>query len=180
MLNKTVPCGSLCRGDPIISHLFFADNNLLFLKASQKVCEQLKQILQRYEQVSGEKKTWIKVVSLLVEMWSVETRIILQPHWEWGKLTSMTDTWVCLLTLANLWANVSTCLKIAYGRKIQGCIAKLLSFTGKEILLKVVAQAVPIYMMSCFIIPKVLHEEIQQVMASYWWVNKKGGEIFIG
>lgn len=32
-----------------------------------------------------------------------------------------------------------------------------------------VAQAVPIYMMNCFLIPKYLCEEIQQQKAKDWW-----------
>ncbi|VVA21183.1 Hypothetical predicted protein, partial [Prunus dulcis] len=60
-------------------------------------------------------------------------------------------------------------LKERIWKKIQGWKAKLLSFAGKEILLKVVAQAVPIYMMNCFLIPKCLCDEIQQVMARYCW-----------
>lgn len=42
-------------------------------------------------------------------------------------------------------------------------------FARKEVLLKVVAPAVLIYLMSFFLLPKELYDKIQQVMARYWW-----------
>ena len=46
---------------------------------------------------------------------------------------------------------------------------KLLSNAGKEILIKVVAQAVPAYTMSCFKFPNTL-----------WWIDKNGETVLVG
>ena len=46
---------------------------------------------------------------------------------------------------------------------------KLLSIEGKEILIKVVAQAVPTYTMGCFLLPKGLCEDIEGMMRNFWW-----------
>ena len=46
---------SICRGDPKISHLFFADDSLLFCKANSHECQQLTEILCLYETTSGQK-----------------------------------------------------------------------------------------------------------------------------
>ena len=46
---------SICRGCPKITHLFFADDSLLFCKANSQECQNLMDILQLYEAASGQK-----------------------------------------------------------------------------------------------------------------------------
>ena len=46
---------SICRGCPMISHLFFADDSLLFYKVSSQECQHLIDILRLYEAASGQK-----------------------------------------------------------------------------------------------------------------------------
>ena len=45
---------SLCRGGPKITHLFFADDSLLFTKATTTACEKIQLILGQYEKASGQ------------------------------------------------------------------------------------------------------------------------------
>ena len=46
---------------------------------------------------------------------------------------------------------------------------KLLSKYGKEILIKVVAQSIPTYTMSCFDLTKGLCDELNMIIGRYWW-----------
>jgi len=48
---------------------------------------------------------------------------------------------------------------------------KMLSNAGKEILVKVVAQAIPTFAMGCFDITKELCDEINSMICKYWWSN---------
>ena len=46
---------------------------------------------------------------------------------------------------------------------------KHVSKTGREVLIKTMAQAIPTYSMSLFKIPKAICDGINFVLAKYWW-----------
>ena len=58
-------------------------------------------------------------------------------------------------------------IKDQVGRKIVGWKGKLLSNAGREILIKVVAQAMPTYMMSCFKLQDTLCKELNAMMSKF-------------
>ena len=60
-------------------------------------------------------------------------------------------------------------LKECVAHRIQGWKERLLSKAGREILIKSVAQSIPTYTMSCFKVPKGWCEDIQAMVANYWW-----------
>lgn len=60
-------------------------------------------------------------------------------------------------------------LKDRVGKRIQNWSSKLLSKAGKAVLIRSVAQAIPSYCMSCFLIPKSLCVELESMMNGYWW-----------
>jgi hypothetical protein len=53
---------------------------------------------------------------------------------------------------------------------INGWKEKILSSRGKEMLIKEIAQAIPVYALSVFKIPKQIFKGIILAMSNYWWV----------
>ncbi|XP_074356362.1 putative mitochondrial protein AtMg00310 [Apium graveolens] len=54
-------------------------------------------------------------------------------------------------------------------KRIQGWSNSKLSRAGKAVMIKNVAQAIPSYCMSCFLIPKLLSQEIERILNGFWW-----------
>lgn len=53
--NQQINGISICRSCPLITHLLFVDDNLLFCKAKDQECQALVNILNRYEAASRQK-----------------------------------------------------------------------------------------------------------------------------
>ena len=53
--NKMLNGVSMCRGCPMVMHLFFVDDSLLFCKASRQECQKFVKIINLYEAASGQK-----------------------------------------------------------------------------------------------------------------------------
>ncbi|MCI47781.1 reverse transcriptase-like protein, partial [Trifolium medium] len=63
--------------------------------------------------------------------------------------------------------------------KLKGWKEKNLSFAGRGVLISAVIQAIPTYMMSCFLIPKSVCEQIEKAICKFWW-GGNGITKFIG
>ena len=50
---------------------------------------------------------------------------------------------------------------------------KTLSQGGKEVFIKSIPQAIPTYIMSCFLLPKVLCVEFDSIINNYWWKHSQ-------
>jgi hypothetical protein len=61
-------------------------------------------------------------------------------------------------------------------QRIKGWKEKFLSIGGTEILLKVVAQSIPVYAMSVFLLPKNVSKKITDVISQFWWGDDDHGK----
>ncbi|XP_040372300.1 uncharacterized protein LOC112166037 [Rosa chinensis] len=161
-LHLTVP-------GPIISHLFFADDSLLFFQASRQNAMALVFLLKSYSTASGQQINYDKSMlyfspnthpALIVSITS-----ILRVH--------STDNPGSYLGLPTVWGRSKRAalgyVRDAVLRKIQGWKQASLSPAGKEIMIKAVAMALPAYPMSIFKFPKSLCVQINNALAKFWW-----------
>jgi len=54
-------------------------------------------------------------------------------------------------------------------KKLKGWKERFLSRAGKEILIKAVVQAIPMYAMQCFELPVTMCEEMEHMCKDFWW-----------
>ena len=66
---------------------------------------------------------------------------------------------------------IFSCLVDRISKKIHGWKGKLLSRPGKEVLIKVVLQSIPTYIMSIFRISDGIINSIHSMLAQFWWVS---------
>ncbi|KAK9938267.1 hypothetical protein M0R45_015017 [Rubus argutus] len=64
-------------------------------------------------------------------------------------------------------------IKDRLSEKLKGWQRKLLSGVGKDILIRVVAQALPTYEISCFQLTKNFCDDLQQMCARFWWSSSE-------
>lgn len=65
-------------------------------------------------------------------------------------------------------------LKDRLKKLIENWSNRFLSQGGKEVFIKAILQAIPTYSMACFLLPKSLCEDLESIVAKYWW--QKGCE----
>ena len=159
---------------PIISHLFFVDDSLLFLKVDTKNCNQLKLLLQLYCEASGQKVNMHK--SSVFFGANVPHCLAVQLGYALGMM--VVDNPGIYLGVPTIWGR-SKKRGLAYvkGRileKLQGWKHHSLSRAGREVLIKAVVQAIPAYPMSMFKFPANVCQELDAVVAAFWWGSRDG------
>ncbi|KAI5427001.1 hypothetical protein KIW84_032431 [Lathyrus oleraceus] len=60
-------------------------------------------------------------------------------------------------------------IKDRIGKKINSWNGRSLSKAGKEVMIKLVLQAIPSYIMGVFVIPDAIVNDIEKMLISFWW-----------
>ncbi|XP_012448836.1 uncharacterized protein LOC105772032 [Gossypium raimondii] len=60
-----------------------------------------------------------------------------------------------------------------FRKRIAGWSFRYLSMGGKEVFIKVVLQALPIYIMQCFALLKTFCHQLEGILNKFWWANNK-------
>jgi hypothetical protein len=158
---------------PRLTHLFFADDSLLFCKVNQREWHCLCEILDIYERASGQRLNKDKTTVFFSRNTTQEAK-------EWFTQLSEIpesqrfDTYLGLPALVGK-SRVSEFHNITdrVRRRVSDWKTKFLSQAGKEILIKAVVQAIPTYSMSIFLLPKTLCKELNSLMQNFWWGHKE-------
>ena len=148
LIKSSVVMGTLegvaiCWNSPKLSHLFFANDSLIFCKASLSECDALQNILSVYEQASGQQLNRAKT-SLFLSRNTPEDIQEEIKHRFGAQVIKQHEKYLGLPSLVERnKRNTFNEIKEKLRKKLAGWKEKMLSKAGKAMLIKVVAQAIP-------------------------------------
>jgi hypothetical protein len=154
---------------PNISHLFFANDSILFCKANGVEWRRLMKIIGTYEQASGQKLNLQKTSVFFSRNTSLERR---QEILWLSRLTEThrIDAYLGLPTFVGISRTQAfQHIKAKVLQKLNNWKVHFLSQAGKEVLLKTVVQGIPTYCMGIFQLPISLCE-VNAMMQSFRWI----------
>lgn len=135
---------------PTINHLLFADDSLMLFNASGEGSSLVANLLYTYCNALGQRinneKSSIFFSNGCSPLMRETVKNNLQVHNE-----SLNERYLGMLTDVGHSKNGTfKYLRDRVWEKIKGWVAKLLSATGREVLIKSIAQAIPVFSMACF------------------------------
>ena len=128
-----------CPQGPRTSHIFFVDDGIIFCQATREECSQLAQILETYEQASGQQLNREKR-SLFFSHNTPEDLQDAITHYFGAEVIRQHETYLGLPSIVGRSKqNTFRALKERLSNKLSNWKEKLLSQAGKEVLIKSVA-----------------------------------------
>jgi hypothetical protein len=164
----------IARSAPQVSHLQFADDSLLFARASQQEATTILNILATYQKASGQMVNMDKSeASFSRNVLEADSQFIC--NMMGAKTVAAQNRYLGLpVVFGRSKKVIFSFVKDRVWKKLKGWKERCLSRAGKEVLIKSVAQAIPNYVMSCFRIPEGCCQEIESMLARFWWGANEG------
>ena len=144
---------SLCKNGPKITHLFFADDSLLFFRARKEDLQAIQNIITSYEHAFGQKINWEKTTLFFSKAVSNDMKREIMDLLGVAEIKEY-EKYLGLPVVVGKNKKASlNYIKERVWAKLQGWKEKLLSQAGREVLLKAVVQAILTFAMTCFKLP---------------------------
>lgn len=160
---------AVARQVPRVSHLFFADDTILFIQTNTQEADEIMRIIGVYEATSGQR------INLDKTEITVSSNIAPDKHKELSNRMGVRDVekhgkYLGLPTLiGRVKRNIFCGVVEKVSNKLKDWKEKFLSQAGKEVLIKTVIQAIPTYAMSCFLIPNTTCQDVEKEEARFFW-----------
>jgi hypothetical protein len=167
--HSTINGIAIAQNAPKVSHLFFADDSIIFCRAKKEEAIQLKAIFDEYQRISGQQINMSK--SEMTFSPNIQ-QAIKNDFKEFLPLT-ITSTIAKYLGMPTQIGHSKQAgfnyIMDRIQKKLKGWKERCLSFAGRSTLISAVIQAIPTYLMSCFLLPRNMCDKIERSMSKFWW-----------
>ena len=166
-MNGEIQGFSLCRAGSKLTHLFFADDCLIFCKSTLEECNKIQKLLACYEaalgQVINKEKTTLCFSRNIDEATQEAIKVALDIP-----AIRYYEKYLGLPSLVG--RNRTACftqIKERIWGRMQGWKEKLLSQAVQEIMIKAMVQSIPVYSMSVFKLLVSLCKDIEAMVRKF-------------
>lgn len=156
-------------GSLSITHLLFADDSLVFARASNMDCMKLKDIFYCYTAASGQVFNYEKSSMFFSSSTSQFQREAFRNIFGLNAVTKHEKYLGLPSMVGRRKISFFNEVKLRVLNKLSNWQSKNFTRGGTEVLIKAVKQAIPAYAMSVFKIRQGLCSEIEKVIARFWW-----------
>lgn len=163
-------CEIVSKGGIRINYLLFADDCVIFCRSKMEEWFSILHLLKQYEDAFGQTLNRQKTTNLFSSNTKEATKECISQHADGVTCDNYNKYLDLPIVVGKSKYNSFRGLKEKIWKRISSWK------TGKEILIKSVLQAIPIYTISVFRLPKLLLKDIESMIANFWWSHKKEGK----
>lgn len=168
---KGIKIGKEC---PRVSHLFFADDSVVFGEATVENCNALNGILDKYEKASGQlvnrdkSSLFFSPNTPTHRKEEVTLALNIRHDNGGGKYLGIPSI------IGRSKKGVFNYVRNNVITKMKGWKVNKLNQASREVLIKSVSMTMPNYVMQCFLLPKGFCRDLCKSISRFWWGSKEG------
>ncbi|XP_058767475.1 uncharacterized protein LOC131641187 [Vicia villosa] len=167
----------ICRGAPSVLHLLFADDYFLFCRANVDEVYHLMEVLDIYAKASSQEINLTKSEVFFSRNLSLPAQEDLANIMGVRHVLGTCKYLGFPSMIGRSKKSTFAFIKDRIWQRINSWKGRSLSKAGKEVMIKSVLQAIPAYVMSIFILPEAVINDIERMLNAFWW---GGGSISKG
>ena len=164
----------ICRHAPSITHLLFVDDSLLFFRVNQVQATVVKHTLTIFERCTGQQLSPSKCSLFMSENAQEGVRNQIREILRVQSIDFKAKYLGLPTPMGRLKRGVFQPLEERFHKRMTALKEKELSVARKEVLIKSVAQALPNNVISVFMLPVTLCDNLMKHIRAYWRGSKNG------